>query len=129
MMTVTMTTTMTATMIMMVLVMVMMMMVMMMMMMIVIIAMNDVYEFVMLLSLLSRWTQDHQRIVKSHHVGAVQPQMWLLLMQLLMIIVSVPAKQQLSTAAIKMETNHYLLLFVVVNGHFFHFDFPVSPES
>ena len=27
-----------------------------------------------------------------------------------------------------METNHYyLLLIAVVNGHFFHFDFPVSP--
>ena len=26
-----------------------------------------------------------------------------------------------------MESNHYLLLIAVVNGHFFHFDFPVSP--
>ena len=28
----------------------------------------------------------------------------------------------------QMETNHYLLLFVVVNEHLFHFDFPVLPE-
>ena len=40
----------------------------------------------------------------------------------------VPAKQSLSTIIIKMETNYHLLLIVVVNGRFFHFDFPVSPE-
>ena len=42
--------------------------------------------------------------------------------------ISVPAKQPLSTTIIKMETNHYLLLVAAVIGHFFHFDFPVSPE-
>ena len=43
---------------------------------------------------------------------------------------SVPAKQPFSTTtAIKMVTNHYLLLIAVVIGHLFHFDFPVSPES
>ena len=41
---------------------------------------------------------------------------------------SVPPKQSFSATVIKMEDNHYLLLFVVVNGHFFHLDFPVSPE-
>ena len=42
--------------------------------------------------------------------------------------ISVRAKQPFSTTAIEMETNRYLLLFAVVTGHFFHFDFPVSPK-
>ena len=42
--------------------------------------------------------------------------------------ISVPAKQSFSTTIIKMENNHYLLLIAVVNSHFFHFDFIVSPE-
>ena len=33
-------------------------------------------------------------------------------------MISVPAKQSSSTAAIKMETNRYLLLIVVVTGLF-----------
>ena len=44
------------------------------------------------------------------------------------ITCSVPAKQPLSTTVIKVETDYYLLLIAVVNGHFFHFDFPVLPE-
>ena len=43
-------------------------------------------------------------------------------------MISVPAKQPFETIAIKMETNRYVVLVFVVNGHFFLFDFPVSPQ-